>query len=58
MPAAPRIPNRKGESVGTSGAGGLKTCNVRRCSISKIYAQGEIRREVSYEIESPYKPVE
>ena len=56
--AAPRILNRKGESVGASGAGGLKTCNARRRSISKTYARGEIRREESYVVESLCEPVE
>jgi hypothetical protein len=55
MTAAPRIPNRKGESVGASGAGGLKTCNTTTTVFVKYIAR---RGKDSYKVEPLNEPVE
>jgi len=58
IPAAPRIPNRKGDSVGASGAGGLKTCNTTIQHQQKYMRKENWEEKESYEVESLYESVE
>jgi hypothetical protein len=60
MPAAPRIPNRKGDSAGASGTGGLKTYGTATAVpvLAKYMRDAKLKRGGSYKIDSLYEPVE